>query len=222
MYDAFRLLYRPGDPAGDKEVIITGFSRGAAEARAFANRICDEAIERGEDVPQIQFMGLFDTVRMAASLEQAISPNVGYVAHATARNENRRAFPLTELFLRDWQSGVTCVTREFYGTHSDIGGGLKDNWISNAVLLWMWAQMRKAGVITVGRPPASVTAGRFPALRAVRADRVPMARVPGRERTWLQPTDSLVQFIDLVALVPRPDASAARARDHIRMRRNAG
>ena len=100
---------------------------------------------------------------MVVGLEQAIPPNVQYVAHATAHNENRRAFPLTEIFLRDPQSDVTCVTREFYGSHSDLGGGYKDNWISNAALLWMWTQMRKAGITTVDKPGPQVTAdfGRY-------------------------------------------------------------
>jgi RHS repeat-associated protein len=153
MYGIFRDQYQT-----DKEIIIVGFSRGAAEARAFANRIYGEAVARGEPIPQIQFMGLFDTVRMTAGLEQAVPPNVKYVAHATARNERRRAFPLTRLYLRDPNSSVNCVEKGFYGTHSDVGGGWGDNWISNAVLLWMWAQMQKAEVTTVRRPSANITA----------------------------------------------------------------
>ena len=155
MYELFKIQYKT-----DKEIIIVGFSRGAAEARAFANMIYDKARKHGEAPPAIQFLGLFDTVKMAVGLKQGIPPNVQYVAHATARNERRHTFPLTKLFLRDPanSSGVTCVEKEFYGTHSDIGGGYKDNWISNAVLLWMWVQMRKAGVTSVKWPGPEITA----------------------------------------------------------------
>jgi RHS repeat-associated protein len=96
------------------QIDIVGFSRGAAQAREFANRVAAietqrngvstiqyQAVDRatGQRVTRCQrvnlrFMGLFDTVLSTdlgggPNYRLSIPPGFEYVAHATALNEHR-------------------------------------------------------------------------------------------------------------------------------------
>lgn len=123
---------------------VFGFSRGAAQARAFCNWIvmgC-EAKDGGFEfcgVPiRFQFVGLFDTV---ASVGLADSSPVGgdglmdwadgtmeipaaveQCVHYVAAHEIRQSFPLSSA-----RSGASypanCVEVVYPGSHSDVGGG---------------------------------------------------------------------------------------------------
>jgi Uncharacterized alpha/beta hydrolase domain (DUF2235) len=116
---------------------IYGFSRGAAEARAFNNWIqAATGGTIGKAVLHINFLGLFDTV---ASVGLADSSPIGSgfmdwadgtmdisgvrrAVHFVAAHEVRLSFPLsTGRTAGTWPEGV----KEFVypGAHSDVGGG---------------------------------------------------------------------------------------------------
>ncbi|MFZ5530238.1 MAG: RHS repeat-associated core domain-containing protein, partial [Pseudomonadota bacterium] len=105
-----RYLQDEANAASDNEAMdidIVGFSRGASQAREFANRIVANtrggwyrytAAENGQQVQRCQrvsfrFMGLFDTVLSTnwsgAGYNLAIPPAFAHVAHAVALNEYR-------------------------------------------------------------------------------------------------------------------------------------
>ncbi|MBV4367460.1 phospholipase effector Tle1 domain-containing protein [Erwinia phyllosphaerae] len=124
---------------------IFGFSRGAAAARHFANRVFyrdDEIIAaikrglegveyRGTAAGKTRFLGLFDTVAAVATLENGMDPNSAdngdvmlelrpgvaeKVFHLTAQHECRFNFALNSV-----QPAWPEVALP--GVHSDIGGG---------------------------------------------------------------------------------------------------
>ena len=124
---------------------IFGFSRGAAAARHFANRVNDEdpalveAImtglkgftQHGKPAGEIRFIGPFDTVAAVAALSDGLDPHdnnnhnvklelpagiAKHVFHITAMHECRYNFCLNSI--KDvWPE--LCLP----GVHSDIGGG---------------------------------------------------------------------------------------------------
>jgi len=147
---------------GDKDVDIFGFSRGAAMAREFANRINDKYCGK----IKVRFLGLFDTVaqiglpdplNINSGVRLDIPSNVEYTAHAVARDEHRTLFPLTSIakdFYTPWyspgfsrddykvRSGTNWVEMPFRGAHSDVGGGYGKNdkggkGSNYKALLWM-------------------------------------------------------------------------------------
>lgn len=120
-------------------VSVFGFSRGAAQARAFVHRLY-EACEAGEGgcgysvagVPlHLNFLGIFDTVASVglASMSRVsqgkwdwasgkmmnIHPAIRQAMHFAALHEQRINFPL------DLASGAE--ERLYPGMHSDVGGG---------------------------------------------------------------------------------------------------
>ena len=126
-------------------VTVFGFSRGAAQARAFvrdlaAKCIAQDGAYRYRDKPlRIAFAGLFDTVcsaygdlaagtvtqngghnGWAAGME--LPPMVEQTVHMNAAHELRRRFPLDSTRIG---AGYPDNTREFWypGVHSDVGGG---------------------------------------------------------------------------------------------------
>ena len=124
------------------EVSIFGFSRGAAEARAFCYWFAD-AVEDGQFAgvkAHIQFLGLFDTVASvgladsaslttplwfadghfdwAAEIRKPLPVVVKRVVHYVAAHEQRMNFPLTTA------SGATALEETMFpGVHADVGGG---------------------------------------------------------------------------------------------------
>jgi len=163
MWSLFEASYK----AGDKEIDIIGFSRGAATAREFANRIYDK-----HPCAKIRFLGLFDTVAQIDTPDMYnsnygvrldIPPNVEYVAHAIARNERRTLFPLTSIVAAygGYSYGVPNeygpsdfrVSRgdryweqPFSGAHSDVGGGYDDGGSNLDALWWMYGVGASRGV----------------------------------------------------------------------------
>jgi len=124
------------------DIAVFGFSRGAALARAFVNRLlakceridgvphwpCSTALD-GKSAPlHIRFLGLFDTVESIglpahnlSSMLMDVPDDVERCLHLVAGHEIRAAFPLTRL-------GKTSDShREFVypGVHSDVGGGYR-------------------------------------------------------------------------------------------------
>lgn len=144
---------------GDRAIDIVGFSRGAAIALHFANRIAEEGVkvkdpETGKKTkvfPRIRFLGLWDTVasfglvwppplqKVNWGWKLQVPDAVEHCYHALAIDELRETFRPTrnERAYEVW----------FRGYHSDIGGG-KDNLKSrsNIALRWMMKKALAAGV----------------------------------------------------------------------------
>ncbi|HEX6704000.1 MAG TPA: DUF2235 domain-containing protein [Albitalea sp.] len=141
------------DPMEAIVLDVIGFSRGAAEARDFSNRVISRYAAGGYEKHclEFRFMGLFDTVSQFGlggandnEYDFTIAPQWRSVAHAYALNEHRALFPL-----RPINRGVE---RGFVGAHSDVGGGYNNGSqrfpgdLSDAALTWMVAQAEAAGV----------------------------------------------------------------------------
>jgi RHS repeat-associated protein len=159
---------------GPMGVDIVGFSRGAAEARDFANRIVANTKNgwysyknaRGQQVCQkvnFRFMGLYDTVLSTnysgTAYNLAVPAQFAYVAEAVALNEHRGntvrrllgstgAFPLESIMGGAIPAGKTRIERGFIGSHADIGGGFGPNesQLSQVALAWMVDQAKAAGI----------------------------------------------------------------------------
>ena len=119
---------------------IFGFSRGAALARAFSNRLADELQPTGDGkkytyrgiVARIAFLGVFDTVASFGpptrnwsiwqSKELSISRKIEQCYHFTAAHELRFSFPL-DLIREGTSYHSNMVERVYPGAHSDVGGG---------------------------------------------------------------------------------------------------
>ncbi len=118
---------------------VIGFSRGAALARHFGNRVAGHVRNgifsvsdpvRGQisACVDLRFMGLFDTVAQFGVggshnhlYDFGISELWSWVSHAVALHEHRWAFPLTSA---DAGAAGNLVEAPFVGAHADIGGGL--------------------------------------------------------------------------------------------------
>lgn len=139
--------------SGDSVADIVGFSRGAAQARTFANRL-------RERIPcvRVRWMGLFDTV---ASEGLPNDINVGYALgiprdavaglHLTAGGERRRStFALTSIRPGADLPPPNVGFRELEiseAVHSDVGGGYESNrGLANYALLMMWQDGRNHAV----------------------------------------------------------------------------
>ena len=146
-------------------VDLLGFSRGAALARDFSNRILDHT-RQGWFVlndPQLgairacitpRFLGLFDTVAQFglggwsnSRYRLGVSEAWSWVAHAVAMHEHRILFPLSGL-----AQAMNAVEMPFIGAHSQIGGGIlpeENSDISDldkVALAWMHWQATAAGL----------------------------------------------------------------------------
>ena len=120
-------------------VDIIGFSRGAALARHFGNRIASHVQDglfsvddplrgRVSACVDLRFMGLFDSVSqfgVAGShnhlYDFGIAELWSWVSHAVALHEHRWTFPLTSA---NAGGAGNVVEAPFVGAHADIGGGL--------------------------------------------------------------------------------------------------
>jgi uncharacterized protein (DUF2235 family) len=136
--------------AGDRDIDIVGFSRGAALALAFANKInaSRELRDTHGRPPRIRFLGLFDVVgafgvpvnlgplrfqEYNVGFRLSLPPNVEHCFHALALDERRQAFRVTRV------EGAYEVW--FRGAHSDVGGGNGNHGLNAIAGTWM---LRKA------------------------------------------------------------------------------
>jgi len=139
----------------DKVIDIIGFSRGAALALDFANKIYSDGVN-GVQRPEIRFVGICDVVPSFGIPGNDI--NLGFILtlpdsvkkcfHAMALDERRQNFPLQRVV-----TTVPDATGEgrvyevwFRGVHSDIGGGNKNIGLSSITLHWMYRQARRCGL----------------------------------------------------------------------------
>jgi ribosomal protein S20 len=119
-------------------VSVYGFSRGAAQARAFAHWL-EQITERNDHgrtlagVPlRVTFMGIFDTVASVGAGDmlplcdghnawgngtQSIAPIVERCVHYAALHEQRASFPV--------EAGDRGENVGYPGMHSDVGGGYR-------------------------------------------------------------------------------------------------
>ncbi|WP_293936376.1 DUF2235 domain-containing protein [Iodobacter sp.] len=157
-------------------VSVFGFSRGAAEARAFCHWLLDCCEGNGTliaGVPvKIQFLGIFDTVASVglahsfplpvqglmdwADGSMEIPAQIQRCVHYVAANEIRASFPLS--CARNGASYPANVLEMVYpGAHSDVGGGYSpgdqgrskggiEQLLANIPLLNMYREASKAGV----------------------------------------------------------------------------
>jgi uncharacterized protein (DUF2235 family) len=135
--------------AGDTNIDVTGFSRGAALAISFANELAKKHPER-----QIRFIGVFDIVgefgapgqHFNAGHDLHFPPNVKRCYHAMAMDEHRALFQLTRLTGSGANEQGRLVEAWFRGVHSDVGGGNDNphlNWIA---LNWMYQNAVREGL----------------------------------------------------------------------------
>lgn len=146
---------------GDKIIDVIGFSRGAALAVHFCNKLYKEGVkleDGSKHTPKIRFLGLWDLVGsfglsfnnildfQEINLGWDISTvpnNVQTCRHAIALDERREAFGVT---LLDSSDSVDLAELWFKGVHSDVGGGNGNVKRSNIALNWMLDEAAKIGV----------------------------------------------------------------------------
>lgn len=128
---------------------VFGFSRGAAEARAFCNwlvEVCEEADGRWKfaGIPiRFSFLGIFDTVASVgipdalnfglmeghqswADNNLQIHPAIEQCVHFVAGHEVRASFPLDSVRVNGVYPGNAKEVM-YPGAHSDVGGGYSAN-----------------------------------------------------------------------------------------------
>lgn len=118
---------------------VFGFSRGAALARAFSNRVIAACKTKGGDLlyhgypMRMNFMGVFDTVASFGVPSQNIrtpfserdlivSAKVERCVHYVAAHEVRFAFPV-DLIRKNGKLAGEWLEKTYPGVHSDVGGG---------------------------------------------------------------------------------------------------
>jgi uncharacterized protein (DUF2235 family) len=150
-------LFRSHARAGDTELDIVGFSRGAALALHFANAVEQKGTElTGGVTPRIRFLGLWDAVpsfglpsiRFNIGWDLDLPDGVLKCFHAMALEERRHTFRLHRL-----EAKVADAMQEgrlfeiwFRGVHSDVGGGNKNPGLSAIALNWMFVKAVACGL----------------------------------------------------------------------------
>ncbi len=143
---------------GDEIIDVIGFSRGSALALEFANQINDRSVA-GKQAAPVRFLGLWDTVasfglpgnNINLSYNIALPRNVERCYHALSLDERRLLFPLTRLGVDAYSNDRNeddQIIREvwFRGFHSDVGGGNKNEKLSNIALVWMFHMAKLSGI----------------------------------------------------------------------------
>ena len=135
----------------DAVIDVVGFSRGAALALHFCNKVDD--LKQGLAV---RFLGLWDCVPSfgVASIDLNIgwdldlADNVELCYHALALDERRHTFDLHRLSARVEHADAPGRLFEvwFRGVHSDVGGGNRNAGLSSIALDWMYAKAIAAGL----------------------------------------------------------------------------
>lgn len=146
----------------DKVIDIVGFSRGAALAVHFANKIAEEGIrlpDGSKAQATIRFLGLWDIVgSFGIALDtivdfqkinlgwniDTVASSVQHCFHAMALDERRETFNVTRLDPENRLANVQEVW--FRGVHGDVGGGNDNTVRSNIALNWMVARARESGL----------------------------------------------------------------------------
>ena len=136
--------------AGD-EIVVFGYSRGAALARKFVSVL----LEAHADA-EVAFLGVFDTVAAFDGIHRqgevissdvvfengTVNERVRRVVHILALDEDRVTFSPT-LINKDKNNSDRILEIWFPGVHGDIGGGYWLDGLSDAALGFMVEQCRK-------------------------------------------------------------------------------
>jgi len=148
--------------AGDEAIDIVGFSRGAALAVHFSNKICEEGIKLSNGQSKkvkIRFLGLWDIVgsfgiAMKSLIDfqkinlgwdiDTVHSCVTHCYHAMALDERRETFNVTRLDPGHEYTNIREVW--FRGVHSDVGGGNNNVNRSNIALNWMLEKANECGL----------------------------------------------------------------------------
>ena len=143
---------------GDNIIDIIGFSRGSALALEFANQINDRVVV-DQQSPAIRFLGIWDTVasfglpgnNVNLNFNITLPRNVERCYHAISLDERRLLFPLTRVGIDAYSNDNDeddQIIREvwFRGFHSDVGGGNKNEGLSNIPLVWMLNMAKISGI----------------------------------------------------------------------------
>ena len=142
-------VFEANQRKGEKVVDVIGFSRGAALALEFVNRVC----EAGADV---RFLGLWDTVPsfgvaaipLNIGWDLDLPDNVHKCFHALALDERRIDFKLyrPDARVKDADQEGRLFEVWFRGVHSDVGGGNDCPGLSSIALNWMFLKAAKTGL----------------------------------------------------------------------------
>ena len=141
MIKKFDKRHQDGDP-----VDVIGFSRGAALALDFVNKLAKHA-----PTARVRFLGLWDVVPAFGlsvipwdpTWKLDLPETVDNCVHAMALDERRPDFQLK----RPKPTKVAQLTEVWFrGVHSDIGGGNQNGARSSIALEWMFAQAGQCGV----------------------------------------------------------------------------
>lgn len=157
---AFRIL-KQNFLKGDTDIDIVGYSRGAAIARYFADKIFNNykqvTLPNGQKLntaPRIRFLGLFDTVASFGNplndweifFQEHLPSTVENAFHAMALDMNRHGFGLDRAY------GANVLEVWFRGGHGDIGGnsvlsdGSPNRLRSNIALNFMLRKAKAVGI----------------------------------------------------------------------------
>ena len=180
-YDIGCQVKKCRDDGDDLHVSVFGFSRGAYAARVFCSLVgycgvpvtgsffdavrwtekqdidsVNKAIADGSFIvhPEIDFLGLFDTVAMTDVCQgvriERLPHNVKYACHTLSYNERRPIFPLSRFDIG--QPNVEEVW--FLGSHTDIGGGYRTRGLADYSLRWMIEKANEHGLAIKESPIA--------------------------------------------------------------------
>jgi uncharacterized protein (DUF2235 family) len=146
--DAIHRL-RSNMASGDQVIDVVGFSRGAALAISFANRVAATV-----GPAEIRFIGVWDIVGQfglpgehhQAGHHLEMPAHVGHCYHAMALDESRHLFPLTRLARAGSDPDPRLVEVWFRGVHSDVGGGNGNRGLNWIALHWMFQAALRHGL----------------------------------------------------------------------------
>ena len=138
--------YHPGD-----DLVMFGYSRGAALARKFAASLLDERADCA-----IAFLGAFDTVAAMDGIHRrgertssdvvfengTLNTRIEQAVHLVAIDEDRVTFTPT-LMNKDPDNPQRVLEAWFPGVHGDVGGGYWVDGLSDCALAFMIARCKQ-------------------------------------------------------------------------------
>jgi len=182
-----------------EDLVVIGFSRGAALALDFVNEISEgvrprQAAANGASptvVPNVLFLGLWDLVasfgvpgnQINLGFQLTVPPTVRHCFHAMALDERRYSFGLTRMKYREDRSRPDGAKRAhevwFRGGHGDVGGGNLNAARSDIALRWMMMRALALGVrVQPSAVPPPLPPDEDPPVR-VKDWLIPRRRKPG-------------------------------------------
>ena len=140
--------------AGDTVVDVVGFSRGAALAVHFANKVGEQTALAGGQPPTVRFLGVWDIVGsfvvpgndLNIGLDLKTPPTAQHIRHCMALDERRIFFPLARLMGSRPNEAGRLMEAWFRGVHSDVGGGDMAQGLSSIALNFMFTQAKMGGL----------------------------------------------------------------------------